>query len=293
MGQASDFLFAPVSKVQTNKTGMADNEDMNIDEQPSVSAIEVQDTTSSYSTSSSEAQPADISETGDVAKGAIFGSSIFQGLSHLLHTCLVLGAVDARDKYLGTSAPVEEGSDSVNAASESKDQDAWISELESDYTDTTGGITIPDSSGEGQIDNIKRTNPNPQTRQQHPTSIPKHLHTLPTHLPPTSAEPLNSENLITKPQTSQTPTPKAAKPSGPRIQTVRAAHKPTIVESPVRRNSHQFTIMDSTEQPEEDDEDDDEEEDEAGEGCYFYYNDSETEKEDASAPLNRLGERGE
>ncbi|KAL8998944.1 MAG: hypothetical protein Q9188_006002, partial [Gyalolechia gomerana] len=160
MGQASDFLFTPVSKSQTNKTGMADNEDMAMDantlnEQPSVSALEVQDTTSSYSTSSSEGQPADLSETGDVAKGAIFGPSIFQGLSHLLHTCLVLGALDARDKFLGTSAPVEEGSDSVDAASESNDQNTPSSELESDYTDTTGGVTIPDSSGEGQIDNIK------------------------------------------------------------------------------------------------------------------------------------------
>ncbi|KAL9002579.1 MAG: hypothetical protein Q9188_004490 [Gyalolechia gomerana] len=80
-------------------------------------------------------------------------------------------------------------------------------------------------------------------------------------------------------------------PSGPRIQTVRAAHKPTIVSSTVRRNSHQFTIIDSTEQPEE--EDDDDEEVEAGEGCYynFYYDDDEIEEEEeeeeALAPFNR------
>lgn len=245
MGQASDFLFAPVSKVQTNKTGMADNEDMNIDEQPSVSAIEVQDTTSSYSTSSSEAQPADISETGDVAKGAIFGSSIFQGLSHLLHTCLVLGAVDARDKYLGTSAPVEEGSDSVNAASESKDQDAWISELESDYTDTTGGITIPDSSGEGQIDNIKRSAEetlNETAVNVHTTSEDHEPH---DHLPlfsnlhhqpespihPASPTVEQTPTHMNPPQQdstpAQTPTPKPASSTQPPSQSISIPSPPT------------------------------------------------------------------
>ncbi|KAL8940241.1 MAG: hypothetical protein Q9211_002371 [Gyalolechia sp. 1 TL-2023] len=139
------------------EAGMTNHKDMNMhmeantqNEHPSTSASETQEEPASCSASSSASQAADSPGTDDVAKGGIPGSSLFQGLSHLLHTCLVLGALNARDKFLGALAAIKEDSDNFDAVNELTDHKASCSEVESDYTDTTDGVTTPSLSRENQ-----------------------------------------------------------------------------------------------------------------------------------------------
>ncbi|KAL8934088.1 MAG: hypothetical protein Q9216_006082, partial [Gyalolechia sp. 2 TL-2023] len=154
MGKSSD------SKAPTHEASMADNKDTNMDantsnEHPSDPSPERLNTTPSRSSSPPEVRPTNTSETEDVAKDAFSGSSIFQGLSHLLHTCLVLGALDARERFLGASATTQGDTDNIDATSKLSGRHLSSGELKSSAIDTTGGVTIQNLSGESQDDYAK------------------------------------------------------------------------------------------------------------------------------------------
>ncbi|KAI4182292.1 MAG: hypothetical protein L6R41_006075 [Letrouitia leprolyta] len=107
-------------------------------EHPFISASSTQVIPADDSTTyTSEQQSSKPSETEIVAKGTSSGSSIFQGLSHLLHTCLVLGALDAKDKFLNAFTHNEnrEKDFDDDAGQCLDEEDAWLSEVESVCTE--------------------------------------------------------------------------------------------------------------------------------------------------------------
>ncbi|KAL8715698.1 MAG: hypothetical protein Q9225_006305 [Loekoesia sp. 1 TL-2023] len=162
MGQASDLLFEPVPKDQRTGADMGDTKGNTIgsnipSEQPTVFASEAEDGPPSFRSSSPEHQLSNSQETEDVAKGAFSGLSIFQGLSHLLHSVLVLGALDARDRFQDASAQVQNQSDDIDAASEAPNQLASSDEQATNGVSTSGGISMAHVSEENANGGLSET----------------------------------------------------------------------------------------------------------------------------------------
>ncbi|KAI4157014.1 MAG: hypothetical protein L6R39_000830 [Caloplaca ligustica] len=121
MGQASDFLFAPLSMSQNNEATMSGKERQQTRGestasnaqigQPEPSLPDARDIKYAASESCFSGSPrtvADSPKAEHTARDVLPESSAFWALGRLLHSILVLGALDARNRYGGASSQIGE-----------------------------------------------------------------------------------------------------------------------------------------------------------------------------------------
>lgn len=132
MGHASELLFTPLASKQNSKTEMSNeryqkarNDITTLDmenQNPGPSSPEdgsIQCAANPSNTSSSG--PAGDSVAEGIAEDGFLGFSNFRGLGQLLHNVLVLGAIDAKEKFQDTSTQTGGDDGDLDARSEASD----------------------------------------------------------------------------------------------------------------------------------------------------------------------------
>ncbi|KAL8830407.1 MAG: hypothetical protein Q9170_005744 [Blastenia crenularia] len=153
MTQASNFLLAQAPSPQRSESATM-NQDIQSttprsnDERPDTPSSNPQapfPATNGHNPST--CGPKSDPEAEDVTQGAISRSSIFQGLSRFLHNVLVLGALQARERFEDEEVADGEKGDDVNSATEASAHVASSGDHVSDVTAVEGKIDETDLKG--------------------------------------------------------------------------------------------------------------------------------------------------
>ncbi|KAL8926565.1 MAG: hypothetical protein Q9208_002892 [Pyrenodesmia sp. 3 TL-2023] len=142
MGQASDYLFAPLPLRQSSEAEMPNQECQT-------------DRDSLPSEQSQSARPAlpsfEEAEAQDVRNDEYPGSFIFRGLGELLRSVLLLGALDAKDRYLDASMQTDGADDDMDTVSQYSDGTCIRGDVTSEVSASMPAVAV-----EGESDS---TNP--------------------------------------------------------------------------------------------------------------------------------------
>lgn len=112
MGQASDYLFTPLPLSQSSDTDMPNKEC-----QTGHDSLPSEQSQAAHPTSPSSRA----AESQDVPNNEYPGSFILRGLGEFLYSVLLLGALDAKERYLAASSQTNGDDDDIDTVSQCSD----------------------------------------------------------------------------------------------------------------------------------------------------------------------------